>query len=914
MALISSFKRNLGREFLVIFLLLLAVCAVLFHGVFRADQTLFSNDGPLGRLMAQCHQLPARFTGSWEDLNSVGFNGGAASPGISYGLESVLKPVWFSKLYALSSLVILGLGAWCFFVQLRLTRTACILGGLAAALNACFFSVACWGVAAQAITPGMVFLALAAVADTSSPRRWWRVILGGFALGMALIEGADMGAIFSLYVAAFVLYQAWIRGGPMVKRAVSGSTRVALVAVCAAVMAAPALWSLVGTNVSGVTGMEQDEQTKEGRWDWATQWSLPVRETTGLFVPGLFGYRMGAPGGAAYWGEIGRSPALQRYVENGARGTAPRGLVRFSGGGFYAGVLVVVLAIWAAAQSLRRKHSVFSLPQRQWLWFWLMVAIVSTLLAFGRFAPFYQWLYALPYFSTIRNPVKFISLASVALIVMFSYGVDGLCRRYMPRTVSEGAPRWAGFKAGWAKVGKFEKNSIYVGGIIVGVSLVCWVKYGTQHDDLVGYLTSNQFVYSIADSIANFSIRQVGWFVLFLVLSVGLLTAIFTGAFTGSRARWGGVLLGVLLLADLGRSDIHWVAYWNFPQKYASNPVVDRLRDKPYEHRVAFTPGQWPQTLAPLFNLYKGPWLQHLFPYYNIQSLEVVDMPRVPEDVTAYNKALGSTPEGAGLQAWVRQTQLTSTRYVLGLADALDPLNQGIVQPDRQFHIVERFSVVPKPGITVTNPPDPDMFTVVPNDNGVYALFEFRGGLPRAKLFSSWQSTTNNQATLTQLVSPAFDPLQSVFVAGGLPAAAADAGTNPPAGHVDFVSYASKDIVLTSEAPSPTVLLLNDRYESHWKVLVDGHPDTLLRCNFIMRGVYLPAGQHTVEFRFQPPFKLLYVGLFAIGACLLILIGVIISSPKLVEESVVVIPEPEIKAVPVPTAKPVTGTQRKRKK
>jgi thiosulfate reductase cytochrome b subunit len=108
--------------------------------------------------------------------------------------------------------------------------------------------------------------------------------------------------------------------------------------------------------------------------------------------------------------------------------------------------------------------------------------------------------------------------------------------------------------------------------------------------------------------------------------------------------------------------------------------------------------------------------------------------------------------------------------------------------------------------------------------------------------------------------------------------------------------------------------LLNDRYESHWKVLVDGRPDTLLRCNFIMRGVYLPAGQHTVEFRFQPPFKLLYVGLFAIGASLLILIGVIISSPKLVEESVVTVPEPEIKAVPVPTAKPSAGAPRKRKK
>jgi len=38
-----------------------------------------------------------------------------------------------------------------------------------------------------------------------------------------------------------------------------------------------------------------------------------------------------------------------------------------------------------------------------------------------------------------------------------------------------------------------------------------------------------------------------------------------------------------------------------------------------------------------------------------------------------------------------------------------------------------------------------------------------------------------------------------------------------------------------------------------------------------MRGVYLPAGTHRVEFRFQPPITFLYVSLSAIGACVLVL-------------------------------------------
>ena len=36
----------------------------------------------------------------------------------------------------------------------------------------------------------------------------------------------------------------------------------------------------------------------------------------------------------------------------------------------------------------------------------------------------------------------------------------------------------------------------------------------------------------------------------------------------------------------------------------------------------------------------------------------------------------------------------------------------------------------------------------MPGDNGTYALIEFTGALPRAKLYSHWQVSTNDTATL----------------------------------------------------------------------------------------------------------------------------------------------------------------------
>ncbi len=71
------------------------------------------------------------------------------------------------------------------------------------------------------------------------------------------------------------------------------------------------------------------------------------------------------------------------------------------------------------------------------------------------------------------------------------------------------------------------------------------------------------------------------------------------------------------------------------------------------------------------------------------------------------------------------------------------------------------------------------------------------------------------------------------------------------------------------------MLLLNDQYDPHWRVTVDGKPAPLLRANFIMRGVYLTPGEHNVEFQFRLPVKPLYVTVSAMAVGIL-LSGVLI--------------------------------------
>lgn len=862
-----------GRFGATLLLFALVLCGF-FYDVFVPGQTKFSNDGPLGELMAQCHQLPERFMGCWSDLNNVGFDAGVATPGISLGLQWLLGPIWFSKTYGILSLLILGLGAWCFFRSLQLKPLACVLGGLVAMLNATFFSVACWGVGAHDITAGMAFFALAALADLSAKRSWLRVMLAGFAVGMGVIEGADVGVLFSLLVALFIVYQPLVAEGSRLKNIARGWGRLILVVACAVFIAAQSVFGLINTSVKGVLDTSQQAQTKTQRWNWATQWSLPKKEVLNLVVPGLFGFRMDTPDGGNYWGMIGRAAEWDQYLADGEQGPPPTGFLRYSGGGNYTGEFVLLVALWAVAQSLRRKDVAFDPHQRRWLWFWLVVAVVSLLLALGRYAPFYQFIYELPYFSSIRNPIKFLYLFSFAITILFAFGLDGLARKYMSPTDAQAGATWGGLQSWWSRATRFEKYWMYGCGIILAAALVAWLDYANQRQALEEYLQSVR-VGAPAGSVADFSIHQAGWFPLAFSLAAGFLALLFSGAFRGRRAKTGGILLGVLLLTEFGLANAPWIVFWNYQEKYASNPIVDLLREEPYEHRVVMPPLRVPPRLMALQQVYRKEWMQHLFPYYNIQSFDLVEMSRMPEDFAAFKRRLDPLVVGEtnALRNMVRAWQLTNTRYILAPADYASGDNEQFFPPHSGLQIISRFEFLPKPGVIQATMAE--QLTAMPDAFGRFAIFEFDAALPRAKLYADWQVCTNDAVALDRIFDPAFDPRSSLVLDGALPPGAVAPAGDGVVGAVNFVSYSPKDIVLKASAPSPSIMLLNDHYDPNWKVSVDGKPAGLLRCNFFMRGVYLEPGDHVVEFKFRPPVGLLYVtaAAFAVassGLCILL--------------------------------------------
>ena len=864
------------KDFRLVLLLLVGIVSVLFWFCFVPGQILASNDGPLGAQVALCHQLPSMFLGSWDDLNSIGINEGTAFPGPTYGLSWLLNPVGFAKFFAPLSIIFLGLAAWCFFRQIGLRPGAASLGGMAMTLNSCFFSDACWGTAAHLFALGMNLLALAALADNSSRWRWIRVVLAGLAVGLGVMEGADIGVLLSMLVALIGVYQALTWEGPFGPNLGLAVGRVAVVTVCALFLAAEALTVLFATQIKG-SSVVGEERTKEEKWAFATQWSLPKKEALVLAIPGLFGYRTDTPRDmayfheayrdGAYWGAVGSDLSWDLYFSSGKQ-IPPHGSPRFTGGGNYAGILVDLVAIWAVAQALRKNHSLFSLPKRKWIWFWAVLGTVSLLLAFGRFAPFYQLIHPLPFFSSIRNPGKFLIFVDLSIVVLFAYGVHGLWDRYLAPVGLSPAKGHGHLTESRPAPDLFDRRFKLACLAALVASALGYVVYASSRSGVLRYLQDVQFDSASAEAIASFSLGQVRWFLLFFALAVGLVLSAIGGRFSGARARLGGLLLGSLLVLDLGRANLPWIIRWDIAQKYSSNPIVDMLRVKPYEHRVAILPFRSPPQFAGLHYLYSLEWAQHHFLFYNIQSLDVIQMPRPTRELEAFEKALAFDGTSNTLHRISRRWQLTNTRYLLGPAGFLELLNGQLDPIQQRFRIEQRFDIAPKPGVEFDGT-NPETWTALPATNGAYAVFEFLGALPRASLRAHWQVNTNDAAVLEQLANPSFKPEDNVFVSTGI-SAPNGSSSNIVAGTIVFRSYAPKNIVLDAEASEPSLLLLNDKYDPAWSVTVDGKPEQLLRANFIMQGVHLPKGRHRVEFRFAPPLGTFYVSMAAIGVGVLL--------------------------------------------
>jgi uncharacterized membrane protein YfhO len=70
---------------------------------------------------------------------------------------------------------------------------------------------------------------------------------------------------------------------------------------------------------------------------------------------------------------------------------------------------------------------------------------------------------------------------------------------------------------------------------------------------------------------------------------------------------------------------------------------------------------------------------------------------------------------------------------------------------------------------------------------------------------------------------------------------------------IQLTDYDSDFVTYTANAKKDELAIFSEIYYPRgWKITIDGQPAEMLRANYTLRALPIPAGQHTVEFRFDP--------------------------------------------------------------
>ncbi len=100
----------------------------------------------------------------------------------------------------------------------------------------------------------------------------------------------------------------------------------------------------------------------------------------------------------------------------------------------------------------------------------------------------------------------------------------------------------------------------------------------------------------------------------------------------------------------------------------------------------------------------------------------------------------------------------------------------------------------------------------------------------------------------------AFDPREVALIEApsselsGLTASKLSEGS-----YARIVSYEPNRLVIETKADQPAALVLSEVYDPGWIATVDGKPATIYAADYLLRGLVLSAGTHTIELKYTAP-------------------------------------------------------------
>ena len=785
----------------------------------------FSEDMNPSKLWTIAYTFPP--AGTFQVLNWLGLPY-LPQPLNPLSLATALMPAWyFFTCYVpiISTLALLTMAA--FLREMEISRPAAIFGAVIYAWQGDILSF---------IYPGHYgyltswpFYALGAWAALRANRtgRWPYAVIGGACCGLmvGLITNQDRGGIASVLVGALFLAPLLRKGtkaGPILRHF------FLCVAVAGLIALAP-LMALFKSNISSVTlggATSRDEIYK-----LVVQYSLGPAETLTYLVPGFFGWHLHSEEHGLYWGWIGEWPDWE---------TKRQGQPNLNLAISTCGTIASLLAVMGAVVVLPgRVFGPDRLSDRQRFYARVLLALglASLVLSWGQFlGPIYRFIFDhLPLMDKWRNPLKWLEWFNFALMPLCAIGLDHLFATLAPGDETKRLRR------------RFVVYLVLVVTALGAGVLISYVTGEIAREHFLQQGVDPRAVATMIDTMHSTLIRAI-----LLTVALGAVPFALWHA-EALRARsvvnpwlqklWEKIMRAehlpltlAVTLAALSAVQLGWVGgqfiqAWPLKVLVATNPVLDVLRSEGDRVRCSVTVDD------PTLNF----MLQNQFAAADISCLDISAASRYPLDLNLFFHAYDN--DHAPL--WF----LAGVKNVVVPEDGLNELRQHPKVVANIDH-VDGYTLAPTPSPSVPS----------------HAFVALKDCLAKATLVPN-SEVLSRDAVLKRLTDRTWNPRRSVLLSlpdegetkpamNGDLASASDLTFPPPAAtgadadRVDLETYTPTEIDLSVESTRNAFVLINDYYDYDWQVQVNGKDVPLLRANYVMRAVAVPAGSSKVTMRY----------------------------------------------------------------
>ena len=170
-----------------------------------------------------------------------------------------------------------------------------------------------------------------------------------------------------------------------------------------------------------------------------------------------------------------------------------------------------------------------------------------------------------------------------------------------------------------------------------------------------------------------------------------------------------------------------------------------------------------------------------------------------------------------------------------------------------------------------TSPPDLPVASRLSVNEGAWALYALDRPIPRVSVLSSWKVVASDTEALQVVTGRSFDPADAVVLERSPRIGPSTPSKVIAAGSATYEALGLRSARITLSAPSPAIVLVRNVYDPHWSATLDGRPVPVLAADYLVQGIPVPPGRHTIVVSYEDPT--IGQGLAGTGLSVALLLG-----------------------------------------